>query len=149
VQQRDRLEAQAVMRFEQGEFAGILAEGSHAEFRRYFAAPTSQAQPIQPFKQVSETDTRQQFSHIKDQVNGILATTGQAQEAPADAPRSEEQTGRRSSTAQADGRATAAPNARPDSPNTRAQPAPRLLPPAQAQQPDAAQPEPEDWQNFM
>ncbi|WP_019991506.1 type IV secretory system conjugative DNA transfer family protein [Rudanella lutea] len=149
VQQRDRLEAQAVMRFEQGEFAGILAEGSHAEFRRYFAAPDSQAQLIKPFKQVSETDTRQQFSRIKDQVNQILATTGRAQEAPVDAPRSEEQTGRRSSTAQADERAAAAPNARPDSPNTRAQPAPRLLPPAQAQQPDAAQPEPEDWQNFM
>lgn len=48
VQQRDRLEAQAVMRFEQGEFAGILAEGSHAEFKRHFAAPTVRRNPSNP-----------------------------------------------------------------------------------------------------
>ena len=137
VQQRDRLEAQAVMRFEQGEFAGILAEGSHAEFRRYFVAPHSQAQPLKSFQQASEADTRQQFSRIKDQVNGILASS-QAQEAPADAPRSGEQAERRTSTAQT-GRPTAAPSVKP---------APAQEPP-RATQPTTAPPEPEDWQNFM
>ncbi|MGF7219270.1 type IV secretory pathway TraG/TraD family ATPase VirD4 [Spirosoma lacussanchae] len=146
VQQRDRLEAQAVMRFEQGEFAGILAEGSHAEFRRYFAAPTSQGQPIQPFKRVSETDTRQQFSRIKEQVNQVLASVP-PQEAPADAGHNREQNERKAPPAQPDGRATAAANGpttaaepvrRSDGPT---KPTPRLLPPAQ--------PEPEDWQNFM
>lgn len=74
VQQREWLEAQAVLRFEQGEFAGILAEGSHAEFKQYFAAPESQAQSIEPFADVAQAQTRQQFSRIKDQVSEVLST---------------------------------------------------------------------------
>lgn len=72
VQQRDRLEVQQVMRFEQGEFAGVLAEGSSTEFQRRFKAPVSQARPIEAFADVSEDVIRAQFTRIKEDVNRIL-----------------------------------------------------------------------------
>lgn len=156
VQQRDRLEAQAVMRFEQGEFAGIIAEGSHPEFRRYFAAPNSQAKPIQRFRPVSEADTRQQFSQIKAQVNQVL-TTSQPQKPPTEGSRPQEANQRKATAnthaqtgpASAAGATQARPT-NPPAPDTQAKPSssPRLLPGGTTPT-EAKQPEPEDWENFM
>jgi hypothetical protein len=123
VQQRDRLEAQAVMRFEQGEFAGIIAEGSHSEFRGYFNAPRSRAQPIEPINNVSLEEMRQQFRRIKDQVNEVLATAR-----PAEPPQVVKQPKPETTPTVPPAAAVAE---MPDTPTTQ------------------GEPEPEDWKNFL
>lgn len=72
LQQRDRLESQAVMRFRQGEFAGLIAEGNQTEFRRQFTAPVSKAQPLKPIRAIDEQAVQTNFHQIKAQIRQLL-----------------------------------------------------------------------------
>ncbi|KUG09208.1 TraM recognition domain-containing protein [Solirubrum puertoriconensis] len=81
IQQRDRLEAQQVMRFDVGEFAGLVVESRRPEFRATFRAEPSQAVAIEPFQDVSAEQVRQHFAAIKAQARAIVA--GPAQEVQA------------------------------------------------------------------
>ncbi|MCC5610932.1 TraG/TraD/VirD4 family protein [Nostoc sp. CHAB 5834] len=75
IQQRDRLEAQAVMRLEPGKFAGIIAEGNTNESVDRFHQPTVKAKPIKPFKTVTEEQKRFNFKQIKEELQSIVSTS--------------------------------------------------------------------------
>lgn len=72
VQQRDKLEAQQVMRFGVGEFAGLVVEGSRLEFRSTFRAEPSKAQPLPPFQAVSAAEVQARFAAIKATARAIV-----------------------------------------------------------------------------
>jgi hypothetical protein len=72
VQQRDKLEAQAVMRFGVGEFAGLVVESGRPEFRATFKAEPSKAVKIAPFQEASPAEVAQNFGAIKAQVRAIV-----------------------------------------------------------------------------
>lgn len=81
IQQRDKLEAQQVMRFGVGEFAGLVVESSRPEFRATFQAEPSKAAKIAPFQEATADQVGRNFAAIKAQVRAIVA--GPAQEAEA------------------------------------------------------------------
>jgi hypothetical protein len=84
VQQRDKLEAQEVMRFAVGEFAGLVVESDRSEFRATFQAEPTKAIPLAPFQEASAEQVRQNFAAIKAQVRAIVGgETGPAQEGQA------------------------------------------------------------------
>jgi type IV secretory pathway TraG/TraD family ATPase VirD4 len=72
IQQRDKLEAQQVMRFGVGEFAGLVVESGRAEFRSTFRAEPTKAVRIAPFQEVEADQVRQNFAAIKAQVRAIV-----------------------------------------------------------------------------
>ena len=72
VQQRDKLEAQQVMRFEVGEFAGLVVESSSTEFCTIFKAEPSKAVKIAPFQEASLAEVSRNYSAIKAQVRAIV-----------------------------------------------------------------------------
>jgi hypothetical protein len=72
IQQRDKLEAQAVMRFGVGEFAGLVVESSRPEFCTTFQAEPSKAVKIAPFQEASPAEVSQNYSAIKAQVRAIV-----------------------------------------------------------------------------
>lgn len=72
IQQRDKLEAQQVMRFGVGEFAGLVVEGGRPEFRSTFRAEPTKAVKIAPFQEVGDDQVRQNFAAIKAQVRAIV-----------------------------------------------------------------------------
>jgi hypothetical protein len=72
IQQRDKLEAQAVMRFGVGEFAGLVVESGRPEFRATFQAGTSKAVKIAPFQEASPDEVSRNFGAIKAQVRAIV-----------------------------------------------------------------------------
>ncbi|MFC5413158.1 type IV secretory system conjugative DNA transfer family protein [Larkinella bovis] len=72
VQQRDRLEASVVMRFQPGEFAGLIAEGNVTEFRRVFVADESRAQPIRSFTAVNTNELQANYLAVQAQAQVIL-----------------------------------------------------------------------------
>jgi type IV secretory pathway TraG/TraD family ATPase VirD4 len=74
VQQRDKLEAQKVMRFEVGEFAGLVVESGRPEFWTTFRAGASKATPITPFQEATAAEIRQNFGVIKAQVRSIVSS---------------------------------------------------------------------------
>ena len=77
IQQRDKLEAQQVMRFGVGEFAGLVVESGQPEFHSTFRAEASKAVRIAPFQEASPAEVSQNFAAIKAQVRAIVrsATT--------------------------------------------------------------------------
>ena len=84
IQQRDKLEAQQVMRFGVGEFAGLVVESGRPEFRATFRAEPSKAVNIAPFQEASAEQVRQNFTAIKAQVRAIVGgEAGPAQEVQA------------------------------------------------------------------
>jgi len=72
IQQRDRLAAADVMRFQPGEFAGLIAEGNILEFRALFYAESSQAQVIEPFGAVNTPQLTTHFRQIQTEARQIL-----------------------------------------------------------------------------
>jgi hypothetical protein len=72
IQQRDKLEAQQVMRFGVGEFAGLVVESGRPEFRATFKAEPSKAIKIAPFQEASPAEVAQNFGAIKAQVRAIV-----------------------------------------------------------------------------
>ena len=72
IQQRDKLEAQQVMRFGVGEFAGLVVESGRPEFRATFKAEPSKAVKIAPFQEASPAEVAQNFGAIKAQVRAIV-----------------------------------------------------------------------------
>lgn len=80
VQQRDKLEAQEVMRFRVGEFAGLAVEGGRPEFRATFRAEPTKAIKIAPFQEASAEQVRQNFAAIKARVRAIVG----GEQAPAE-----------------------------------------------------------------
>ena len=84
IQQRDKLEAQQVMRFGVGEFAGLVVESGRPEFRATFRAEPTKALKIAPFQEASADQVRQNFTAIKAQVRAIVGgEAGPAQEVQA------------------------------------------------------------------
>jgi len=84
IQQRDKLEAQQVMRFGVGEFAGLVVESGRPEFRATFRAEPTKAVKIAPFQEASAEQVRQNFAAIKAQVRAIVGgEAGPAQEVQA------------------------------------------------------------------
>ena len=84
IQQRDKLEAQQVMRFGVGEFAGLVVESGRPEFRATFRAEPTKAVKIAPFQEASADQVRQNFAAIKAQVQAIVGgEAGPAQEVQA------------------------------------------------------------------
>ena len=84
IQQRDKLEAQQVMRFGVGEFAGLVVESGRPEFRATFRAEPTKAVKIAPFQEASAEQVRQNFTAIKSQVRAIVGEeAGPTQEAQA------------------------------------------------------------------
>lgn len=81
VQQRDKLEAQQVMRFGVGEFAGLVVESSRPEFRATFRAEPSKAVKIAPFQEASPAEVAKNFGAIKAQVRAIVGGEHAAKEA--------------------------------------------------------------------
>jgi hypothetical protein len=73
IQQRDKLEAQAVMRFGVGEFAGLVVESSQPEFYNVFQAEPSKAVKIAPFQEAGADEVSRNFAAIKAQVRAIVA----------------------------------------------------------------------------
>ena len=71
-EQRDKLEAQQVMRFGVGEFAGLVVEGGRPEFRSTFRAEPTKAVKIAPFQEVGADQVGQNFAAIKAQVRAIV-----------------------------------------------------------------------------
>ena len=84
VQQRDKLEAQAVMRFQVGEFAGLVVESGSTEFCTIFKAEPSKAVKIAPFQEASSAEVSQNYSAIKAQVRAIVGGAEAAVEPPED-----------------------------------------------------------------
>jgi hypothetical protein len=85
IQQRDKLEAQQVMRFGVGEFAGLVVESSRPEFRATFRAEPSKAVKIAPFQEASSAEVSQNYTAIKAQVRAIVSgptSTNQEPEQP-------------------------------------------------------------------
>jgi hypothetical protein len=80
IQQRDKLEAQQVMRFGVGEFAGLVVESSRPEFRATFRAEPSKAVKIAPFQEASPAEVSRNFAAIKAQVRSIVG----GEQAPAE-----------------------------------------------------------------
>ncbi|SHJ85142.1 Type IV secretory pathway, VirD4 component, TraG/TraD family ATPase [Hymenobacter daecheongensis DSM 21074] len=80
IQQRDKLEAQQVMRFGVGEFAGLVVESPRPEFRATFRAEPSKAVKIAPFQDASPAEVAQNFGAIKAQVRAIVGGEHAAQE---------------------------------------------------------------------
>jgi len=72
LQQRERLEAADVMRFQTGTFAGLVAEGSRTEFRTYFKSEKSRAIPLDEINQVTAAEVHSNFLRIKEDVLNIL-----------------------------------------------------------------------------
>ena len=72
LQQRERLEAADVMRFQTGTFAGLVAEGSRTEFRTYFKSEKSRAIPLDEINQVTAAEVHTNFLRIKEDVLNIL-----------------------------------------------------------------------------
>lgn len=72
IQQRDKLEAQQVMRFRVGEFAGLIVESNQSEFYNIFQAEPSKAVKIAPFQEASANEVSQNFAAIKAQVRAIV-----------------------------------------------------------------------------
>jgi type IV secretory pathway TraG/TraD family ATPase VirD4 len=84
IQQRDKLEAQEVMRFRVGEFAGLVVEGGRPEFRATFQAEPTKAIKIAPFQEASADEVSRNFAAIKAQVRAIVGgEPAPAQVAPA------------------------------------------------------------------
>ncbi|SNS07330.1 type IV secretory system conjugative DNA transfer family protein [Hymenobacter mucosus] len=73
IQQRDKLEAQQVMRFDVGEFAGLVVESRRPEFRATFRAEPSKAVKIAPFQEAGAAEVSQNFAAIKAQVRAIVS----------------------------------------------------------------------------
>ncbi|MBW3130896.1 hypothetical protein KYK14_20215, partial [Hymenobacter profundi] len=73
IQQRDKLEAQQVMRFGVGEFAGLVVESRRPEFHATFRAEPSKAVKIAPFQEASPAEVAQNFGTIKAQVRAIVS----------------------------------------------------------------------------
>jgi len=84
IQQRDKLEAQQVMRFDVGEFAGLVVESSRPEFRATFRAEPSKAVKIAPFQEASPAEVSQNYTAIKAQVRAIVGGAEGAVEQPQD-----------------------------------------------------------------
>jgi type IV secretory pathway TraG/TraD family ATPase VirD4 len=80
IQQRDKLEAQEVMRFRVGEFAGLVVEGGRPEFRATFQAEPTKAIKIAPFQEASAEQVSRNFAAIKSQVRAIVG----GEQAPAE-----------------------------------------------------------------
>jgi hypothetical protein len=72
IQQRDRLEAQEVMRFKTGEFAGLIAEGNQDEFRAQFIASPSKAIPIPSLNGTTPEQVTANYTLIRQQARTIL-----------------------------------------------------------------------------
>lgn len=72
LQQRERLEAAEVMRFQTGTFAGLVAEGSQTEFRTHFTAEKSKAIPLDKINLVTMAEIRSNFMRIKEEAFEIL-----------------------------------------------------------------------------
>ncbi|RPD43585.1 type IV secretory system conjugative DNA transfer family protein [Hymenobacter sediminis] len=75
IQQRDKLEAQQVMRFGVGEFAGLVVESRRPEFHATFQAQPSQAVKIAPFQELGADQVSQNFAAIKARVRAIVHPT--------------------------------------------------------------------------
>lgn len=75
IQQRDKLEAQQVMRFGVGEFAGLVVESGRPEFRATFRAEPTKAVKIAPFQEATDAEVAQNFGAIKAQVRAIVSGT--------------------------------------------------------------------------
>lgn len=73
IQQRDKLEAQQVMRFGVGEFAGLVVESNQPEFRATFRAEPTKAIKIVPFQEATAGEVAQNFGAIKAQVRAIVS----------------------------------------------------------------------------
>ena len=84
VQQRDKLEAQAVMRFQVGEFAGLVVESGSTEFCTIFKAEPSKAVKIAPFQKASPAEVSRNYTAIKAQVRAIVGGAQVAIEQPQD-----------------------------------------------------------------
>lgn len=74
IQQRDRLEAQQIMRFIPGQAAGLIAEGNVNEFICQFKEQLSIGIDIPPFKTVSGTDKKANFRQIQVDIESIFNT---------------------------------------------------------------------------
>lgn len=75
LQQRERLEAADVMRFQTGTFAGLVAEGCKTEFRNHFKAENSKAIPLDKISTVTKEEIHFNFLRIKEDACRILGSS--------------------------------------------------------------------------
>jgi hypothetical protein len=72
IQQRDKIEAQEMMRLNVGEFAGIVAEGNADSFFGYFEAVPESGYFLNPMRDVSFDELNANFDRIKEEAESIL-----------------------------------------------------------------------------